>query len=141
MAWHSGNNTSMNVQLNPYLRYTASASLIGLIALGLAWELFWVPLRPGGSLLVLKVLPLLLPLRGVLKGNVYTMQWASMLILLYFMEGVVRAYSDPNAMSAMLAGVEIVLSFVFYVCALMYLRPAKKAAQAAKKAAKAREAK
>ncbi|MAL01937.1 DUF2069 domain-containing protein [Neopusillimonas maritima] len=131
----------MNVQLNPYLRYTASASLIGLIALGLAWELFWAPLRPGGSLLVLKVLPLLLPLRGVLKGNVYTMQWASMLILLYFMEGVVRAYSDPNAMSAMLAGVEIVLSFVFYVCALMYLRPAKKAAQAAKKAAKAREAK
>ncbi|QIM49515.1 DUF2069 domain-containing protein [Pusillimonas sp. DMV24BSW_D] len=131
----------MNVQLNPYLRYTASASLIGLIALGLAWELFWAPLRPGGSLLVLKVLPLLLPLRGVLKGNVYTMQWASMLILLYFMEGVVRAYSDPNAMSAMLAGVEIVLSFVFYICALMYLRPAKKAAQAAKKAANAKGAK
>lgn len=131
----------MNVQLNPNLRYVASASLIGLIALGLAWELFLAPLRPGGSLLVLKVVPLLLPLRGVLKGNLYTMQWASMLILLYFMEGVVRAYSDPNPTSAMLAGIEIVLSFVFYVCALMYLRPAKKAAQAAKKAAKAKGAK
>jgi uncharacterized membrane protein len=131
----------MNVQLNPYLRYVASASLIGLIALGLAWELFLAPLRPGGSLLVLKVIPLLLPLRGVLKGSLYTMQWASMLILLYFMEGVVRAYSDPNATSAMLAGLEVFLSFVFYVCALMYLRPAKKAAQAAKKAAKAKEAK
>lgn len=127
----------MKVKLNPYLRYTASVSLVGLIALGLVWELFLAPLRPGGSLLVLKVIPLLLPLRGVLKGNVYTMQWACMLILLYFMEGVVRAYSDPNATSAMLAWVEILLSLVFYVCALMYLRPAKKAAKAAQTAEKA----
>src|SRR3546814_16201566 len=77
----------MTTQLNPVLRHGASVSLIALIVLCLAWELKIAPLSPGGSLLVLKVLPLLLPLRGVLKGQLYTLQWAAMLILLYFMEG------------------------------------------------------
>jgi len=128
----------MNTQLNPVLRYGASVSLIALIALGLLWELKIAPLRPGGSWLALKVLPLLLPLRGVLKGNLYTMQWAAMLILLYFMEGVVRAWSDPAPLSALMAGLEIFFSLVFYLCAIFYLRPAKRAAKqkAAQRAAK-----
>ncbi len=122
----------MTTQLNPVLRYGAILSLTGLIVLCLVWELRVAPLRPGGSLLVLKVLPLLLPLRGVLKGSLYTLQWASMLILLYFMEGVVRAYSDPSAMSALMAVFEIALSVSFYLCAILYLRPSKRAAKAAK---------
>lgn len=119
----------MTTQLNPVLRYGASASLIALIVLCLLWELKVAPLKPGGSLLVLKVFPLLLPLRGVLKGHLYTLQWAAMLILLYFMEGVVRAWSDPSPMSALMAGLEIIFSFVFYLCAVLYLRPAKRAAK------------
>lgn len=125
-------------RLNPVLRYGASASLIALIALCLLWELWLAPLRPGGSWLVLKALPLLLPLRGVLKGNLYTLQWASMLILLYFMEGVVRAYSDPSPASVAMAGIEIVLSFVFYLCSILYLRPAKRAAKAARASSEVR---
>ncbi len=116
--------------LNPALRRTASTCLIGLIVLGLAWELWLAPLRPGGSWLVLKVIPLLFPLRGVLKGDLYTMQWASMFILLYLMEGVTRAWSDPNPASMWLGGIEIVLSLVFYLCAIFYVRPAKQAARA-----------
>ena len=123
--------------LSPPLRRLASAFLLALIALGLVWELWAAPLRPGGSWLVLKVLPLLLPLRGVLKGDVYTLQWSSMLILLYFMEGVTRAWSDPSPVSATLAGVEIALSLGFYLCAIFYLRPAKRAAKARQKAAAA----
>jgi uncharacterized membrane protein len=115
----------------------AVLSLVALIVLCLAWELRVAPLRPGGSLLVLKALPLLLPLRGVLKGRIYTMQWASMLILLYLMEGAVRAYSDPAPLSAEMAWIEIVLSAIFYLCAIFYVRPAKRAA---KQAAKARGA-
>ncbi|CAM5388812.1 Putative membrane protein OS=Eoetvoesiella caeni OX=645616 GN=DFR37_103137 PE=4 SV=1 [Eoetvoesiella caeni] len=126
----SSNNTSMNTQLNLALRYGASFSLVALIALCLVWELGVAPLKPGGSLLVLKVLPLLLPLRGVLKGSLYTLQWSSMLILLYFMEGVVRAYSDPAAASVAMAWLEIILSLTFYLCAVLYLYPAKKAAKA-----------
>lgn len=119
----------MNKQLNPVLRYGASASLIALIVLCLLWELYLAPLKPGGSFLALKVLPLLLPLPGVLKGRLYTLQWAAMLILLYFMEGVVRAWSDPSPMSALMAGFEILFSLVFYLCAIFYLRPAKQASK------------
>jgi len=115
--------------LNPVLSRVATIALILLIALCPAWEFWLAPLRPGGSYLALKVLPLLLALRGVHQGRVYTMQWACMLILLYFMEGVVRAWSDPNPVSAWMAGGEIALSFIFYVCALAYLRPAKAAAR------------
>lgn len=119
----------MATKLNPALRWGASGSLIGLIILGLLWELHIAPIRPGGSLLALKVMPLLLPLRGVLRGNLYTLQWAAMLILLYFMEGVVRAWSDPAPLSVLMAWFEIVLSFTFYLCAILYLRPAKQAAR------------
>ncbi|HLU79185.1 MAG TPA: DUF2069 domain-containing protein [Burkholderiaceae bacterium] len=119
----------MTTSPNSIWRWTAVASLFGLIALCLAWELRLAPIFPGGSWMALKALPLLLPLRGVLKGNLYTMQWASMFILLYFMEGVMRAWSDLNPVSAWLAGLEIALSLLFYVSAILYCRPAKKAAR------------
>ena len=75
-------------------RVVAVASLLGLIALGLAWELWLAPLRPGGSWLVLKVLPLLLPLGGLLRLRMYTYRWTALLVWLYFVEGVVRASGD-----------------------------------------------
>ncbi len=99
----------------------ASASLVALILLGLAWELWLAPLRPGGSWLVLKVLPLLLPLMGILKGRRYTYQWASMFILIYFTEGVMRAWSDPQP-AASLALAEIALTVVFYLAAIGYAK-------------------
>lgn len=99
----------------------AIISLIALIALCLAWELFLAPLRPGGSWLVLKVLPLLMPLFGVLRGKRYTFQWACMLILLYFAEGVVRAWSDQPPAST-LAAIEIALSSAFYLAAIFYAK-------------------
>jgi len=119
----------MELQPNPVLRFGAVVSLAGLIVLSLLWELWLAPVRPGGSLLALKAMPLLLPLRGVARGNLYTMQWASMLILLYFMEGVVRACSDPSHSSVVLACVEIVLSLAFFLCAIFYVHPAKRAAR------------
>ena len=78
------------------LHAVSGVSLVALIFLCLAWELWLAPLRTGGSWLVLKTLPLLLPLMGILKGRRYTYQWAPMLILAYFTEGVVRAWSDKG---------------------------------------------
>ncbi len=99
----------------------ANISLVLLIALGIAWELFLAPLRPGGSWLVLKVLPLLLPLRGMLRADRYTCQWASMLSLAYFVEGVVRAFSDPGP-SRYLAAVETVLALALFVSLIFLAR-------------------
>ena len=102
-------------------RLVASASLIALIFLCLAWELWVAPLRAGGSMLALKALPLLLPLFGILRGKRYTYQWSSMLIFAYFTEGVVRAWSESGASHA-LAFAEIVLSLVFFTAAVCYAR-------------------
>ena len=99
----------------------ASASLIALTFLCVAWELWLAPVRTGGSALVLKALPLLLPLFGVLRGKRYTYQWSSMLIFAYFTEGVVRAWSERGA-GQVLAIAEIVLSMIFFTAAVCYAR-------------------
>ncbi|MFP3889544.1 DUF2069 domain-containing protein [uncultured Ralstonia sp.] len=111
------------------LHLLSAGSLIALIALCAAWELWLAPLRPGGSWLALKALLLAWPLPGVLRRNRYTMQWASMFILLFFTEGIVRATSDAS-LSRSLAWVEVALSLVFFFATIFYLRPFKRAAKA-----------
>ncbi len=103
------------------LTLAASASLIALIFLCLAWELRLAPIQPGGSWLVLKCLPLLAPLFGILNGRRYSYQWASMLILLYFTEGVVRATTETGA-GQWLAVAETALSLIFFAAAVAYAR-------------------
>ena len=107
--------------MNKGLYLGACLSLLTLIFLCLTWELWLAPLRPGGSWLALKALPLLLPLLGVLKRKRYTYQWSSMLILAYVAEGVVRAASESGS-AAMLALAELLLSLVFFVSAIFYVR-------------------
>jgi len=103
------------------LRRAASGALVALILLCLAWELWLAPLRPGGSLVALKALPLAFPLPGILGGKRYTYQWSSMLILAYFAEGATRAWSERGA-SQLLAGAEILLSLVFFAATVAYAR-------------------
>lgn len=101
--------------------YASIISLTGLAALLILWEGKLAPLRPGGSMLVLKAVPLLLALFGIFRGKVYTYQWTSMLILAYFTEGMVRTFSD-SGISAQLALAETVLAVVFFTAALVYVR-------------------
>lgn len=103
------------------INLAASASLVILIALCVAWELWLAPLRPGGSWLVLKAGPLLLPLFGILHGRRYTHQWASLLALAYVAEGLVRATSDPGV-SARLALIEVLVATVWFTTCVAYAR-------------------
>lgn len=112
----------MNLLTNTrLLNITSSVTLIALILLCTAWELWLAPLRPGGSMLVLKVVPLLIALFGILRGKRYTYQWMSMLILLYFTEGSVRATSDTG-MSQILAMIETVLTVLFFASTIYYAK-------------------
>ena len=61
--------------------------------------------------------------------DVYTLQWSSMLILVYLAEGLVRATSDAVHTSVLLAWAEVALTCVYFLCALLYLHPFKKAAK------------
>lgn len=99
----------------------AATLLLLLILLCLLWELWLAPLRPGGSWLALKVLPLLWIAPGILRGRLYTFRASTMLILAYFAEGTVRAYTDQG-MSGLLALAEIALSVLFFVAAIAHVR-------------------
>lgn len=99
----------------------ASASLIALIALCLAWEGWLAPLRPGGSWMILKGALLLLPLFGILRGKRYTYQWSSLLIQIYLLEGLTRATSDSGTMQV-LAVIEVILALIFFAATLIYAR-------------------
>jgi uncharacterized membrane protein len=103
-------------------RWLAVGSLVGLIVLGLAWEMWLAPLRPGGSWLALKVLPLVVPLAGLLKNRMYTYRWVSLMVWLYFTEGVVRAWSDTDGTSQLLALVEVALCLTLFVACAWHVR-------------------
>jgi uncharacterized membrane protein len=100
-------------------RAVAVGSLLGLIVLGLAWELVLAP--TGNRTLALKVLPLAIPLVGLLKNRMYTYRWVSLVIWLYFIEGVVRASGD-RGISAVLAGVEIALCVMLFAACTVHVR-------------------
>lgn len=104
----------------------ACASLIALIFVCVAWELFLAPLKPGGSWWVLKVLPLLAALRGVLNARRYTLQWSTLAIWLYAGEGATRLYTDAG-LSAKLAAAELALALVYFAAAVAALRLTRKA--------------
>lgn len=121
-----------------WLHQITLISLIGLIGLILLWELVLTPILPNSWWAVLvaaiKVTPLLIPLKGVWNKKIYTMQWTAMLILFYFIEGVVRSMSDINHFSRLLATGEIALSVIIFFSAIFYVRPFKKIAKANKAA-------
>ncbi|MBV8033100.1 MAG: DUF2069 domain-containing protein [Betaproteobacteria bacterium] len=103
------------------LRLSASAFLVLLLFLCLAWELWLAPLRPGGSYAALKALPLAIALPGILAGRRYTYQWTSMLAFAYFAEGAMRSWSDAGASRAC-AAAEVGLSLAFAVAAIGFVR-------------------
>ena len=102
-------------------RALAVASVLALIVLGLAWELWLAPVRSGGSLLALKVVPLCFPLAGLLRNRLYTYRWVSLLVWLYFTEGVVRAASDRGP-GRWLAAIEVALCLLLFVACVVHVR-------------------
>jgi len=100
-------------------RAAAIASVVALIALGLAWELWLAP--TGNRTLAIKVVPLLLPLPGLIRKRLYTFRWMTLMVWLYFIEGVVRATGDGGT-SAVLAAIEVVLCLVLFVACAAHVR-------------------
>jgi uncharacterized membrane protein len=125
----------MNTKTDPtpsgvnFTRWLAVSSLLGLILVGLAWELWLAPLRPGGSWWAIKVLPLCLPLAGLLKHRMYTYRWVSLLVWLYFTEGAVRAWGDKWP-SIGLALLQVILCTTLFVACALHVRIRIKAAKA-----------
>ena len=103
------------------MRLLNVALLISLIALCLCWELWLAPLKGGSNTLALKALPLTLAIAGYLKHKLYTFRWMTLLIWLYFTEGVMRATGD-HGLSQVLAGIEVALSVALFTAGSLYVR-------------------
>lgn len=105
--------------------YAARLAWLGLLLLTPVWDGYFAPLNTGWVLLAVKLVPLMLPLRGIWTGRVYTYQYCTMLVLAYFAEGVMRLF-DASATSRVMAAVELLLSLLFFVSALIYLQQFKR---------------
>jgi uncharacterized membrane protein len=103
----------------PLFQAITVTAVIAMILLTTVWELWLAPLGGTPSWVVLKAFALMLPLRGLLHGRRYTFQWYTMFILLFFMEGVMRAWGDKG-LSQMLAGVQVALTVISFVSATLY---------------------
>ena len=101
------------------VRLLGVGSLLALIVLGLAWELWLAP--TGNRTLALKVLPLALPLAGLLKFRMYTYRWVSLLVWFYFTEGVVRAVSESGIV-VVLALIEVALCMLLFAACVLHVR-------------------
>ena len=102
-------------------RWVAVGSVLALIVLALAWELWLVPSRAGGVVAAVKALPLCIPLGGLLRRRMYTYRWVSLMVWIYFIEGVVRAYSD-RGLSAQLALVEVALCLTLFTSCVVHVK-------------------
>jgi uncharacterized membrane protein len=107
-------------------RVLAVGSLLAMIVLGLAWELWLAP--TGNRTWALKVVPLAIPIVGLLKHRMYTYRWVTLLVWLYFLEGVVRATTE-GGISAVLATLQVLLCLVLFAAAALHVRWRLKAAQ------------
>ena len=116
------------------LRLLCLGLLLALIALGAGWELWWAPLRPGGSTLVVKVLPLCLAIAGLLRHRLYTYRWLSLLVWAYVAEGAVRLWSDTSLVGRALAWGELLLAVALFAALTVYIRTRLKNGQAAAEA-------
>lgn len=102
-----------------WTRAVAVGSVVALIVLGLAWELWLAP--TGSGTLALKVVPLLFPLAGLLRNRMYTYRWLSLMVWLYFTEGIVRATSE-RGIGVWLGTLEVLLCLLLFAACAAHVR-------------------
>ena len=102
------------------LRLVHAATLGGIVAL-MGLLILWYGVRaPAPVWLAVMLIPLLFPLRGLIRGRAHTHAWTSFLILFYFIHGVVEAWANADARGLAIA--EIVLSVIVYTGAILFAR-------------------
>jgi uncharacterized membrane protein len=101
-----------------------SLKLISLLSwailITLQMALPWM-MQPEGNLwLLLLVLPLLIPLKGLLSNQRYTYKWTGFLTLLYFCIGISELFSNPQLRSYGIG--TSVASMLLFLASIYYAR-------------------
>ena len=109
-----------------FLYFLTLAGYLGTLVLLMAWYAWLAPSPhfPVSLVLLVLVLPLLLPLRGLLHARRYTFAWSCFLALLYFTHGVMEAYSSVSM--RYLGLLEVGLTTTWFLAAIAFVRMTKK---------------
>lgn len=75
---------------------------------------------PTSAWLLIALIPLLFPLRGLLHGKPYTHAWTSFLMLLYFSHGIGEAYSAQSF--DIYPYLEILFSFITFSASITFIK-------------------
>lgn len=95
-------------------------ALVGYFSLLFYMPLWLLVLSPSEGLstittLLLFVLPLLFPLKGMLQGNPYTFAWANFIVLIYFLHSLTTLWVLPS--DRIWATLELIFaSIMFFGC-------------------------
>ena len=105
------------------MRYAriALAALAALALTELLWEWAWAPLRPGGSWLALKAVPLALAWVGCLHGRLRAWRLALLMLPFYFAEAAV-AMLTRSGRAQFVAGWAALLAAVCFAATWLLLR-------------------
>jgi len=115
-----------------FYKRAALVTYLVLLFLILAWEgwLAPAPNAPPGAWIILKCVPLLIPLRNLFRGDKRTYLYTALLLMLYFIDGVILAFIDRNSglgfdHPLVYANAEWILATFAFSFALLYIRAAK----------------
>ncbi|WGY47613.1 MULTISPECIES: DUF2069 domain-containing protein [unclassified Vibrio] len=115
----------MSVDMSPrtaLFRWLALGGNLALLAWIALWQLSLSP-HPHINALTLAIawmIPLLLPLPGILAGKPYTHAWANFILMFYFLHALTLLYIDNG--ERLLAAVELVLTFAAFIGNILYAR-------------------
>ena len=100
----------------------ALSGYFSLFFLLMLWHTWLEPSSrfPVALVLIVVVTPLLLPLKGLLRGNKKSCSWAAYISLAYLIHGILEAYASPE--QRIYASLETLFSLLLFFGSTFYIR-------------------
>ena len=110
------------IPMSPQTKLYRNLALVGYFGL-LLWTIIWhfIVSKEYSTLFIFLfwVLPLLFPLRGLLKGTPYTYAWANFVVMIYFLHGLTAIYTDDVWWYA---AIELLFATLMFIGCCYYAR-------------------
>lgn len=105
-----------------FFRILALTSYFALLLFVVLWHFVFIPDSPYSVLfrLLFWVVPLLLPMQGIIQGKPYTHAWANFIIMFYLLHGLTAIYSNQDEWYFALT--EIILASVMFIGCSFFAR-------------------
>jgi uncharacterized membrane protein len=105
-----------------FFKHLALTSYFGLMITLICWITLGEHSEnyPTAAFLLIALVPLLFPLRGLLHGRPYTHAWTTFLMLLYFSHGIGEFYSTEGF--SLYPSLEIFFSFITFTSSITFIK-------------------